>query len=324
MDSMSLKDMEKYRGRLEVPEDFDNFWDHQLTRVPKYSKYKIVKRQFGVAGISFFDLYFKGMNDATIHAKCVFPEKKEKIPVVFYFHGYMGQALDWTSFMTYAAAGVGAVAMDVRGQQGKSTDPGTYNGNTVLGHIIRGAVDGRDHLFYKDVYLDVYQLINLVSDMDPVDADHLYSWGGSQGGALSLIAAALNHKIKRCATQYPFLSDFQRVLEMGDRGLPYDELFRYFKFYDPFHITEKELMNTLSYIDVKNFAHRIQCPVLMFTGMQDDTCFPSTQYAIYNRITTKKKHILLPEYGHEAMFYYVDSAAFNWLFGTKFNLDPRK
>ncbi len=68
---------------------------------------------------------------------------------------------------------------------------------------------------------------------------------------------------------------------MGDRGLPYDELFRYFKFYDPFHKTEDKLMRTLSYIDVKNFAHRIKCPVLMFTGLEDDTCFPATQFAIF-------------------------------------------
>lgn len=34
--------------------------------------------------------------------------------------------------------------------------------------------------------------------MSRVDKEHLYSWGGSQGGALSLIAAALNPRIKMC------------------------------------------------------------------------------------------------------------------------------
>lgn len=321
-DGMPLKEMENYRGRLEVPDDFDEFWDEQIKKINGPAAYKLVKRDFGVKDVSFFDLFFKGTNNGTIHAKCIFPAHKDNIPVIFYFHGYMGQALDWVDFMQYTACGVGLVAMDVRGQQGQSVDGGTYAGNTVLGHIIRGAVDGPEHLFYKDIYLDVYTLIETVADMARVDKEHLYSWGGSQGGALSLIAASLSPRIKKCATQYPFLSDFKRVLEMGDKGLPYDELFRYFKFYDPFHKTEDKLMKTLSYIDVKNFAHRIKCPVLMFTGLEDDTCFPSTQYAIYNRIKSKKKHILLPEYGHEAMFYYVDSAAFNWLLGTKFPETP--
>lgn len=319
---MSLTDMKTYTGRLEVPKDFDEFWDEQIKNVSAPKEYNIEIHNFGIDGVDFFSLTFKGTNNGTVYAKCLFPETKKKIPVVFYFHGYMGQSLDWASFLQYTGAGVGVVALDVRGQQGHSVDGRQFNGNTVLGHIIRGAVDGPDNLFYKDIYLDVYSLIEIVADMDRVDESRLYSWGGSQGGALSLIAAALNPKISKCATQYPFLSDFKRVLEMGDKGLPYDELFRYFKFYDPFHSTEGQLMKTLSYIDVKNFAHRIKCPVLMFTGLEDDTCFPSTQFAIYNRIKAPKKHILLPEYGHEGMYYYVDSAAYNWLFGTKFPEGP--
>ena len=53
---------------------------------------------------------------------------------------------------------------------------------------------------------------------------------------------------------------------------PIDELFRYFKFHDPFHETEEEIMATLAYIDVKNLAHRIQGDVKMITGLDDDVC----------------------------------------------------
>lgn len=319
-----LKKMETYMGKDNPPSDFDEFWNKQISSLPESISYEIKPRHFGVENTDFFDLYFRGTNNGTVHAKCIFPHHQKNVPVVFYFHGYMGQAPDWTSFLKYIPLGVGVVAMDVRGQQGESVDNGIYKGNTVLGHIIRGAVEGKDHLFYKDIYLDVYSLIEVVADMERVDNSHLYTWGGSQGGALSLIGAALNHRIRRCATQYPFLSDFKYVLEMGDMGLPYDELFRYFKFYDPFHKTEAKLLKTLSYIDVKNFAHLIRCPVLMFTGLEDKVCFPATQYAIYNRIETEKKHILLPEYEHEAMFYYVDSTAFNWLFGTNFPEGPNE
>ena len=49
------------------------------------------------------------------------------------------------------------------------------------------------------------------------------------------------------------LSDFRRVLEIGNTSEAYDELFRYFKFHDPFHETEDRLMQTLAYIDVKKF-----------------------------------------------------------------------
>src|SRR5699024_7782927 len=97
--------------------------------------------------------------------------------------------------------------------------------------IIRGAIDGPDHLFFKDIYLDVYQIVEIISKQSFV-TDFLI-----QGGALSLVAAALNKKISLTVAIYPFLSDFKRILELGDQNEPYDELFRYFKFSDPFHIT---------------------------------------------------------------------------------------
>ena len=36
-------------------------------------------------------------------------------------------------------------------------------------------------------------------------------------------------------------------------------------------------MQTLAYIDVKNFAHRIKGQVHMITGLDDDVCYPETQ-----------------------------------------------
>lgn len=64
------------------------------------------------------------------------------------------------------------------GQSGYSQD-GLRSplGNTVKGHIIRGGVDGREHLFYKDVYLDIYQLIEIVASLPQVDEDRLFSYG---------------------------------------------------------------------------------------------------------------------------------------------------
>ena len=56
------------------------------------------------------------------------------------------------------------------------------------------------------------------------------------------------------------------MLEIGNTSEAYDELFRYFKFHDPFHETEEEIMATLAYIDVKNLAHRIKGEVKMITG----------------------------------------------------------
>ncbi len=97
----------------------------------------------------------------------------------------------------------------------------------------------------------------------------------------------------------------------------YDELFRYFKFHDPFHETEEEIMATLAYIDVKNLAHRIQGEVKMITGLDDDVCYPITQFAIYNRLTCDKTYRIMPEYAHEAMNVFVNDQVYNWLCGSE-------
>ena len=230
----------------------------------------------------------------------------------------MGRGWDWADMLAYTVSGYGVVSMDVRGQSGYSQD-GLRSplGNTVKGHIIRGAVEDREHLFYKDVYLDIYQLVEIIASLPQVDGKRLSSYGASQGGALALVAAALNPRIQKTVAIYPFLSDFRRVLEIGNTSEAYDELFRYFKFHDPFHETEDEIMATLAYIDVKNLAHRIKGEVKMITGLDDDVCYPITQFAIYNRLTCDKAYRIMPEYAHEAMNVFVNDQVYNWLCGSE-------
>lgn len=316
IDNMPLEMMQIYRGRQEVPADFDDFWQAQLDKLVELPDYRLDKQDFNLACVDCYALTFTGTNGSSVFAKCIFPKTEEKVPVLFYFHGYQGQSPDWTESLKFVVAGYGVVCMDVRGQAGRSTDLGQFEGMTVKGQVIRGAVEGPDKLFFKDVYLDVYQIINIIAAQDFVDETNLVSYGASQGGALALVAAALNPKIKKTASIYPFLSDFKRILELGDNSEPYNELFRYFKFSDPFHETEEQFLLSLSYIDIKNMAHRITCPVAMVTGLEDDICPPSTQFAIYNRLEGEKEMKILPEYGHDAMHVKVNDYIYDFLFGS--------
>ncbi len=46
-------------------------------------------------------------------------------------------------------------------------------------------------------------------------------------------------------------------------------------------------------------AKRMKAELFMTTGLMDTICPPSTQFAMYNKVTSKKKVDLYPEYGHE-------------------------
>ena len=80
---------------------------------------------------------------------------------------------------------------------------------------------------------------------------------------LALIAFGLNPESNE-RRHLSILISFGQVLEIGNTSEAYDELFRYFKFHDPFHETEDRLMQTLAYIDVKKTL-----PITSRTGSHD-------------------------------------------------------
>lgn len=86
----------------------------------------------------------------------------------------------------------------------------------------------------------------------------------------------------------------------------YAELAYYFRTFDPEHAREDEIFTTLGYIDVQHLSKRIRGEVLMFTGLMDTICPPSTQFAAYNKITSPKSLKVYPDYGHEWSYHIVD------------------
>ena len=125
------------------------------------------------------------------------------------------------------------------------------------------------------------------------------STGVSQGGGLTIACAALEPNIKRLAPLYPFLSDYKRVWELDLAENAYEELRTYFRLFDPMHLKEEDIFTKLGYIDIKNLAKWIKGEVLMGVGLMDTICPPSTQFAAYNRIKSKKNMLMYPDYEHE-------------------------
>lgn len=300
---MPLAELHHYIGRTECPEDLDCFWDRSISEMEALgTHYTLEKAAFQLPGIvDCFHLYFMGIGGAKIHCHFVRPAGKiHKAPAVLIFHGYSGAAASFSSLVAYAAQGFVVAAMDCRGQSGKSEDVGGVQGNTLHGHIIRG-LEGPspDQLYFRNVFLDTAQLARIVMAMDEVDETRVGAFGDSQGGGLTLACAALTPTLNRIAPKVAFLCDYRRVWEMDLAKGAYAELVQFFRQADPLHEHEKEVFAKLGYIDNIHLAHRIQAKVLMFTGLMDTTCPPSTQFAAYNHITSPKEMKIYPDYGHE-------------------------
>ncbi len=300
---MPLEQLKTYTGISPCPPDMDAFWDRAIAEMHALDpQVELIPAEFQTAYAECFDLYFTGVNGARVHAKYLRPRNAtEPHPAVCMFHGYSGDCGDWMDKLGYVAAGFSVAAMDARGQGGKSEDVGGVHGNTLNGHIIRGLDDGPDKLLFRDIFLDTAQMARIVMAMPEVDASRVGATGGSQGGALTLACASLEPGIQRAAPVYPFLCDYRRVWEMDLDVHAYEELRQYFRHFDPQHKREDEIFMTLGHIDLQHLAKRIGAEVLMFTGLMDSICPPSTQFAAYNRITSTKKMVLYPDFGHEGL-----------------------
>lgn len=299
---MPLEKLKTYKGINPCPADIDEYWDMALSEMNSIDPdVKLVPAKFKFKTVECFDLYFTGVKGARIHAKLARPKVIDSpIPALLHFHGYSGASPDWTSLLSYAGQGFCIAALDCRGQGGSSEDVGGVKGNTLRGHIIRGLDCTDPHeLLFRHIFLDTAQLAKIVMSFPEVDEKRVGALGGSQGGALTIACAALEPRIRKAVSIYPFLSDYKRVWEMDLAERAYEELKIYFRNFDPRHEREEEIFTKLGYIDIKNIAKRIKAEVIMGIGLMDVVCPPSTQFAVYNNINSPKKYYIYPDFGHE-------------------------
>ena len=300
---MPLEELKKYRGSSPCPADIDEYWDNAIAEMKALDyNAEFIKADFESKGIEYYDLYFTGTKNARLHAKFAKPANIEgKVPAVLMFHGLSGSSCEWSGLIQYASQGYCVAFLDTRGQAGYSEDVGGVPGTTYSTPFMRGFDGDKNDLPARENFLDTALLARVIMDLDYVDENRVGATGGSQGGALTVACAALEPRIKLCAPVYPYLSDYKRVWNMDLAKGAYEGLKYYFRHYDPTHEREYEIFEKLGYIDIQNISKRIKAEVLMFTGLMDTTCPPSTQFAMYNNITSKKDVVIYPDYGHEGL-----------------------
>lgn len=301
---MPMEKLKEYQGTNPRPADFDEYWERALEEMNAADPQVeiIPDPDFQTPFATCSHLWFTGVGGARIHAKLLQPKNvSTPHPAVLMFHGYAGNSFDWMAEKpAYLAAGYTVAALDARGQGGLSEDVGGVKGTTRSGQIVRGLDDAPEKLLFRQIFLDTAQLAKIVMDLPEVDETRVGVTGRSQGGGLSLACAALEPRIKRIAVAFPFLCDYRRVWDLDLSLETNQELREFFRWHDPRHRREEEVFTKLGYIDVQHLAPRIRVEeVVMAVGLMDKTCPPSTQFAAYNKIESKKSLEIYPDLGHD-------------------------
>lgn len=299
---MKMKELENYSGSGIKPADFDAFWEDGLLEMESLPlDYILDPVDIPSQVANFYHLTFKGVGGATIHCQLITPKETagRNFKGLLQFHGYHTDSGDFQDKIGWAAEGFVVLAMDARGQGGLSEDRTQTSGGVMKGLIIRGMEEGKNNLYFRQVFLDTAHVARILKSMDFVNENRIYAQGASQGGGLTIACAGLVPDLYRIYVSYPFLSDYRKAYSLGAQTSAFEEIPYWFQFRDPLHKREKEIFDTLEYIDIQHFAPRIKAEVCWAVGMQDTIVPPITQMATYNNITTKKNLIILPEYGHE-------------------------
>ena len=138
----------------------------------------------------------------------------------------------------------------------------------------------------KHVYLACIRSIDFLTSLSEWDGRNVVVQGGSQGGALSLITAGLDHRVTLCVANHPALSDMAGYLGGRAGGYPH--------FSQDNGMFTPDKVKTMQYYDVVNFARRIKAKTYMTWGYNDITCPPTTSYIVYNLISAPKDSLLTP------------------------------
>lgn len=162
--------------------------------------------------------------------------------------------------------------------------------NTAENGYLCNGLDDRDSYYMHHVYLACARAIDLLTSLPEWDGHNVIVQGGSQGGALSIVTAALDERVTLCVANHPALADMARYAAGKTGGYPH--------FNKMTGMLTEQKINTMAYYDVVNFARHVKAQTFLTWGYNDNTCPPTTSYIVYNTLGCDKEALITPVNEH--------------------------
>ena len=293
--------------------DFEAFWNEarrELAQVePHYEMTELKEKSSRFK--RFYLVRMLSLGGDTIQAYLTIPTKASK-PHRSPYLGEQAQGRQYPVHIVYMGYDSGVWDLDtgdngwiqllvsVRGQAlNKPTNK--------YGDWIRHGLQSPQTYYYRGAYMDCVRAIDFVCTLPEADKSRIYAEGGSQGGAFTTAAAALDHRLAAVAPYITFMSDFPdyfRIVDWPARPI--------FEQQHALGLSDGEMYRTMSYFDIKNLARWVECPVFLGIGLQDPTCPPHTNLSGYNLMNVAKRLTVYPRHGHHVDYSHWNAAVIDW------------
>lgn len=294
---------------VQRPADFEEYWanlDTAVARIPLAASFERLPGR-STDDVDVYDCHYTSLDELRIAAWYCVPARSDlqpPYPGLVLSPGYISEPVLPKS---WARLGYAVLSLAPRGKlrSHASFNPG------YPGLLVHNIID-RDTYSYRGFYLDALRGLDALLTRPEVDAGRIGVHGGSQGGALSIVLAALRAGTVRCsAPSAPYLCGIAAATRLT-RSYPYEEINEYLRA----HPDHRGLVErAVSYFDGVNFAPMIRCPTLVTVGLVDDVCPPETGFALHDALGGPKQLLALEGCAHDAGSYWLSGEVERFLAG---------
>lgn len=344
-DSMPLVDEAAYR-----PADFESFWakameeyrtatlDLKVEDAPRvYTREEIdcynikgacLPPNFDPDGVKHdavvsYKVSFAGPDGGRVYAWVARPQKEGSYPALIVYPGAgtggRPRPLD------HARHGYVAMDIQVHGHDVECDDSITYPWYNAPEETYSPRISSVKDLVWYNLYRRALRAVDAVAALPCVDAGRIAVCGGSQGGRLSIVVAALDPRIKAavpCIVNSPNMPHLYWTSRCNARARwwgnapvadPPAEMTDGTESYGHFTLAATPELRALAYLDPMNFAPFAKCPAYFNGGLVDPVSPAYSTYAAYLRWGGgKKTFVAVPNHGHDWWAAF-DRAAYRWL-----------
>jgi cephalosporin-C deacetylase len=301
---------DKIKPTVEMPRDFEKFWEEgkaELAKIPiDYKMVHLPEKSSELVDV--YHVSFQNIRNSRIYGILSIPKGGGKYPAILSVPGagirpYSGEITKAMRGAITLQIGIHGIPVDMPQEVYNNLMSGALNGYWNFNN------NDKDLYYYKRVYLGCIRAVDFLVSLPQYDGKNLAAQGGSQGGALAITTAALDSRIKYLAAVYPALSDLTGYLKGRAGGWPH-----VFGSQNIIYYNRPEVIETLSYFDVVNFARILKTPGFYTWGFNDETCPPTSYYSAYNEIKAPKEVFIVPETGHWT-YPEQQKKVDDWIFG---------